>query len=63
MSHKVGKPPNVRTMSVVSTDGCIKMPLGTEVALGPGHIVAKRSPISATAELLLLVCVVVGLLL
>jgi len=58
------------------TVGCIKMPLGTEVGLGPGYIVldgdrapshhssppptfqpmsieAKRSPISATAELLL----------
>jgi len=58
------------------TAGWISMPLGTEVALGPGHIVldgdpatptergtapptfrpmsivAKRSPISATAELL-----------
>jgi len=56
-------------------DGWIKMPLGTEVGLGPGHvldgdpstpterghsspsfrsmsIIAKRSPISATAEFL-----------
>jgi len=53
-------------------DGCSKMPLSTEVGLGPGDIVldgaqlapkahdpnfrripvAKRSPVSATAELL-----------
>ena len=58
------------------TAGCIRIPLGAEVGLGPGHcvrwgpaplpqkrgtapdfrpmsIVAKRSPISATAEILL----------
>jgi len=71
--------PNFRPMSiVVISAGWIRIPLGTEVGHGPGHIVldgdpvspngkghssptprfrpisivAKRSPISATAELL-----------
>ena len=66
----------MHSYSCGQTVGWIKMPLGNEVGLGPGHIVygdpveiqpptaapphfrpmsivAKRSPISATAELLL----------
>jgi len=37
--------PNFRPMSIVaSTAGWIKMPLGMEVDLGPGHIVLDRDP-------------------
>ena len=42
LSQKGAEPPapNFRPMSIVaSTAGWIKMPLGVEVGLGPGHIV------------------------
>ena len=71
-------PRSVAFLQLWPTVGWIKMPLGKEVGLGPGHIVldgdpvgtqqplptfrpmsfvAKRSPISATAELLSRYCV------
>jgi len=35
---------NFRPMSIVETAGWIKMPLGTEVGLGPCHIVLDVDP-------------------
>jgi len=36
---KGAQPPSFRPMSIGQTAGSIKTPLGTEVDLGPGHIV------------------------
>ena len=45
-SRKGGRPlPNFRPFYCGQTAGCITMPLGTEVGLGPGHIVLDQSPI------------------
>ena len=42
--QKGSRAPNFRPLSRGQTAGWIKMPLGMEVGLGPGHIVLDRDP-------------------